>query len=50
MTSVLMCATFTNWYLLAHKKMSKYKSVPISMSVWAGLGAVYYFIGKNKQI
>lgn len=49
MTSVLMCATFTNWYLLTHTKMSKYRTVPIAMSVWAGLGAVYYFIGKNSK-
>jgi hypothetical protein len=46
MTSVLYLATFINWYLITKEKMSKYESVQIAMSVWAGLGIIYYFIGK----
>ena len=46
MTSVLFLATFINWYLITKQKMSKYTSVQIAMSVWAGLGMIYYFIGK----
>ena len=45
MTTVLFLATFINWYLITQMKMSKYDSVGISMAVWAGLGALYYFIG-----
>lgn len=46
MTSVLFLATFINWYLITKQNMSKYASVQIAMSVWAGLGMLYYFIGK----
>ena len=46
MTSVLFLATFVNWFLIARMKMSKYESVACAMSVWAGLGAVYYLLGR----
>jgi hypothetical protein len=49
MMSVLFLATFANWFLITHMKVSKYKSVAIAMSIWAGLGAVYYFIGKATK-
>ena len=44
MMSVLFLATFANWFLITKMKMSKYKSVAIAMSIWAGLGAIYYFV------
>jgi len=46
MTSVLYLSTFINWYLITKEKMSKYESVQIAMSVWVGLGIIYYFIVK----
>ena len=46
MMSVLFLATFANWFLITQMKVSKYKSVAVAMSIWAGLGAIYYFIGK----
>lgn len=49
MMSVLFLATFANWFLITKMKMSKYESVAIAMSIWAGLGAVYYFIGKATK-
>ena len=44
MMSVLFLATFANWFFITKMKMSKYKSVAIAMSIWAGLGAIYYFV------
>lgn len=51
MTAVLFFATFVNWFLITRMKFSKYKSVGTAMSVWAVLGALYYFVGKamNKK-
>ncbi len=44
MMSVLFLATFANWFFITKMKVSKYKSVAIAMSIWAGLGAIYYFV------
>lgn len=50
MTSVLFLATFANWFFINKMKFSKFKSVAISMSIWAGLGTLYYFIGKAFKV
>lgn len=49
MMSVLFLATFANWFLITQMKVSKYKSVAVAMSIWAGLGAIYYLIGKMTK-
>lgn len=49
MTTVLFLATFINWYLITQKNMSKYEAVAISMSTWASLGAIYYFLGSSSK-
>lgn len=41
MSLVLLTATFQNWYLLAHTKMSKYESVGLSMLTFFILGFIY---------
>lgn len=46
MTSVLVLATLINYYLINHTKYTKYESVDISFSVWAGLGLIYYCVTK----
>ena len=45
MTFALIIATTQNWYLLAHVKMSKFKSVPYSMGTFFVLALIYtYFM------
>ena len=41
MSFVLLIATFLNWFLLAYTKMSKYKTVSISMLTFIVLGSIY---------
>ena len=45
MMFVNFLATFANWFFITQMKMSKFKSVAIAMSIWAGLGAIYYLFG-----
>uniref|UniRef100_A0A6C0CSB8 Uncharacterized protein n=1 Tax=viral metagenome TaxID=1070528 RepID=A0A6C0CSB8_9ZZZZ len=47
MTTVLFLATFANWFFITKMKMSKYKSVGISMGIWAGIGAIYYIVSTS---
>jgi hypothetical protein len=48
MSFVLIIATFQNWYLLSHTKMSKYDTVGLSMLTFFVLGIVYIkFIAKK---
>ena len=49
MMSVLFLATFVNWFLITKMKVSKYKSVAVAMSIWAGLGAIYYFVSTAEK-
>ena len=49
MTSVLVLATTINYYLVNHAGYDKYQSAGTSMAVWAGLGAIYYFITKSMK-
>lgn len=46
MTSVLVLATISNYILINHMEYDKYYAVGISMSVWALLGVIYYFVDK----
>ena len=49
MTSVLVLATTINYYLVNHAHYDKYESAGISFAIWAGLGAVYYFVAKAAR-
>ncbi len=49
MMSVLFLATLVNWFLITKMKVSKYKSVAVAMSIWAGLGAIYYFVSTAEK-
>ena len=49
MTSVLVLATSTNYYLVNHAGYNKYQSAVVSMAVWAGLGAICYFVEKSMK-
>ena len=49
MTSVLVLATIVNYYLINHADYNKYESAGISFAIWAGLGAVYYFVAKSMR-
>jgi len=46
MTSVLVLATTVKYYLVNHTHYYKYESAGMSFGIWAGLGAVYYFVAK----
>ena len=41
MTFALMTATIQNWYMLSQLKMSKFKTVPYSMTTFMVLGLLY---------
>ena len=49
MMSVLFLATLVNWFLITKMKVSKYKSVAVAMSIWTGLGAIYYFVSTAEK-
>ena len=46
MTFALIAATVQNWYLLSHVKMSKYKSVTLSMGTFVVLALIYTYFMK----
>lgn len=49
MSFVLLIATYLNWYLLTHTKMSKYETVSISMLTFFILGYMYIFFTAKKK-
>ena len=49
MTTVLFFATFVNWYMITKMHASKQLSVSVAMSIWAGLGAIYYYVMKASK-
>ena len=46
MTFALIAATFQNWYMLSHVKVSKYESVPWSMATFVVLALIYTYFMK----
>ena len=43
-TFILLFVTTLNWYLVAKKKINKYKSVGISMGTWVLLSVIFVLV------
>lgn len=48
MTAVLFFVTFTSWFFITKMRYTKYKSVILSMTIWAILGLFYWYINREN--